>query len=142
MIEPTCRLFKPAGIPARVLEKISLTVDELEALRLADYEGLYHEQAAVMMNVSRQTFGRIVAKARSRVATALIENKALNIGGGVFEVDGSGCPMPERGGQREGRRGKGETGKKVRPGPGREAGLGHRSRGQPGLCAHGGSRST
>lgn len=114
MAEPTCRLFKPAGIPTRNLDKISLTVDELEALRLADYEGLYHEQAAAMMNVSRQTFGRIVAKARSIVATALIENKALNIGGGVFEVDANGCPMPGRGGQREGRRG----------------------------CAHGGSRST
>jgi len=105
MAEPTCRLFKPAGIPTRNLDKISLTVDELEALRLADYEGLYHEQAAAMMNISRQTFGRIVAKARSMVATALIENKALNIGGGVFEVDANGCPMPERGGQREGRRG-------------------------------------
>ena len=128
MTEPTCRLFKPAGIPARNLEKVSLTVDELEALRLADYEGLYHEQAAALMNVSRQTFGRIVSQARSRVATALIENKALNIGGGVFEVDDNGCPMPERGGQRKGRRREGEAG--------------NRLRGQPGLCAHGGSRST
>lgn len=96
MSEPTCRMFKPAGIPARKLQKVSLTVDELEALRLADYEGLYHEQAAKMMNISRQTFGRIVSKARSRVATALIEGQVLKIGGGVFEVDENGCPMPER----------------------------------------------
>ena len=108
MAEPTCRLFKPAGIPARNLEKVSLTVDELEALRLADYEGLYHEQAAAMMNVSRQTFGRIVSAARARVATALLENKALKIGGGVFEVDGNGCSRPEGAGQRAGRKGEGE----------------------------------
>ena len=105
MAEPTCRLFKPAGIPARNLEKVSLTVDELEALRLADYEGLYHQQAAAMMNVSRQTFGRIVSAARTRVATALIENKALRIGGGVFEVDGNGCSRPEGAGQRADRKG-------------------------------------
>ena len=105
MNEPTCTLFKPAGIPARMLEQVSLTVDELEALRLADYEGLYHEQAAGMMNVSRQTFGRIVSEARSKVATALIEDKALKIGGGVFEVDDNECPMPEHVGQRAGRRG-------------------------------------
>ncbi len=128
MAEPACRLFKPAGIPARNLEKVSLTVDELEALRLADYEGLYHEQAAAMMNVSRQTFGRIVSAARARVATALLENKALNIGGGVFEVDGNGCSRPEGAGQRAGRKGEGETG--------------NRSRGQPGLCAHRGGRSS
>ncbi len=89
-------------------------MDELEALRLADHEGLYHEQAAIMMNVSRQTFGRIVSKARSVVASALIEGKALKIGGGVFEVDDDGCPMPERRGQREGRRGEGDAGNRTR----------------------------
>ena len=104
MNEPNCSLFKPAGIPARKLGQVPLTVDELEALRLADYEGLYHEQAAAMMNVSRQTFGRIVTKARSRVATALIEGKVLRIGGGVFEVAKNGCPRPEGSGQRAGRR--------------------------------------
>jgi len=106
MFEPTCRLFKPAGIPAKKLEKVSLTVDELEALRLADYEGLYQEKAASMMNVSRQTFGRIVSAARSKVATALIEDKALKIGGGVVEVDGNGCPKSGRRGRRAGRSGK------------------------------------
>ena len=105
MNEPTCKLFKPAGIPARKLEQVVLTVDEFEALRLADYDGLYHEQAAAKMNVSRQTFGRIVTQARSRVATALIDGKALKIGGGVFEVDDKGCPTLKRGGPRAGRKG-------------------------------------
>lgn len=110
MNEPACTLFKPAGIPARMLEQVSLTVDEFEALRLADYEGLYHEQAAGKMNVSRQTFGRIVSQARARVATALIGGKALKIEGGVFELDDNGCLEPERKGQRAGRRGCAQRG--------------------------------
>ena len=94
--EPACTFFKPAGVPARQLAQIALTVDELEALRLADYQGLYHEQAAELMNVSRQTFGRIVSRARCQVAQALIEGKALKIEGGVFEVGKHGRPMPGR----------------------------------------------
>ena len=55
------------------------TLDEMEAMRLADIEGLYHGDAAVGMGVSRQTFGRILAQARKKVACALIGGKALRI---------------------------------------------------------------
>jgi predicted DNA-binding protein (UPF0251 family)/predicted Fe-Mo cluster-binding NifX family protein len=75
-------LFKPAGIPARELEVSTLTVDQVEALRLADLEGLYQEAAARRMGVSRQTFGRIVEEARRRVADAILNGKALRIEGG------------------------------------------------------------
>ena len=61
------------------LNKISLTLDQLEALRLADLEGLSQEEAARMMNVSRQTFGRIVEQAREVVANALINGKSIEI---------------------------------------------------------------
>ena len=61
-------------------------MDELEALRLADLESLYQEQAAGRMKVSRQTFGRIVESARRKVAEALVEGKALRIDGGAYEV--------------------------------------------------------
>jgi predicted DNA-binding protein (UPF0251 family)/predicted Fe-Mo cluster-binding NifX family protein len=80
---PAASVFKPAGIPARELEETNLSLDELEALRLADYVGLYQEAAALRMGVSRQTFGRIVESARRKVAEALIEGRALRIGGGV-----------------------------------------------------------
>ncbi|MCE5272268.1 DUF134 domain-containing protein [bacterium] len=83
---PGCRLFKPAGTPTSALEEVILSVDELEALRLADYEGLYQESAAARMNVSRQTFGRIIQSARRKVASALVEAKALRIEGGTFEM--------------------------------------------------------
>ncbi len=70
----------------RMLEQVALTIDEFEALRLADLEGLYQEQAAEQMNVSRQTFGRILEVAHKKVADALVHGKALSIEGGSFEV--------------------------------------------------------
>jgi predicted DNA-binding protein (UPF0251 family) len=84
--EPTCRKFKPSGIPARELEEVKLAVEELEALRLGDMEGLYHETAAQMMNVSRATFGRILQDGRRKVATALVGGLALTIDGGNYQM--------------------------------------------------------
>jgi predicted DNA-binding protein (UPF0251 family) len=69
-----------------MLEDVTLTVDEFEAIRLADLENLYQEQAAEKMNVSRQTFGRIIESARKKVAEALVQGKALKIEGGEFEM--------------------------------------------------------
>ena len=82
---PRCGLFKPAGVPACTLEEVVLEVDELEALRLSDLEGLYQEDAAARMKVSRATFGRIVESARRKVADALVAGKALRIEGGAYE---------------------------------------------------------
>ena len=83
---PPAGVFKPAGIPGRFLEEVVLGLDGLEALRLADLEGLYQEEAAARMGVSRATFGRIVADARRRVAEALVEGKLLRIEGGPVEA--------------------------------------------------------
>ncbi len=71
--------FKPRGIPLVQLDEVVLNLDELEAIRLADYEGLYHEQAAEKMNISRPTFGRILGEARRKVAEVIVDGKALNI---------------------------------------------------------------
>ncbi|MDA3832646.1 MAG: DUF134 domain-containing protein [Spirochaetales bacterium] len=84
---PAYPRFKPAGIPATELETIILTLDELEALRLADFEGLYQEEAAELMEVSRQTFGNIITSARQKCAEALIHGKQLLIEGGDYEID-------------------------------------------------------
>ena len=83
---PGSSYFKPRGIPLSTLEEVVLSVDEFEAIRLADLEGLYQEQAAERMKVSRQTFGRIVETARRKVAKALVEGKALKIEGGEVEM--------------------------------------------------------
>jgi predicted DNA-binding protein (UPF0251 family) len=79
---PRFGYFKPAGIPVSMLEEVALSVDEFEALRLADLEGLYQEQAAARMAVSRATFARIVEAARHKVAEVLVHGRALRIAGG------------------------------------------------------------
>ena len=78
-------VFKPQGVPMRSLEELDLPLDCLEAMRLADVEGLYHQEAAERMGISRATFGRILERGRKIVATALIEGKGLSIGGGPVE---------------------------------------------------------
>lgn len=83
---PENKYFKPRGIPLSTLEEITLTIDEFEAIRLADLEALYQEQAAREMKVSRQTFGRIIGSAHKKVGEALVKGKALKIEGGDFEI--------------------------------------------------------
>jgi len=85
---PEVNYFKPRGIPMFDLEEVILTVDEREALRLADYLGMSHEEAGQEMGVSRATFGRILEKARKIVADAMINGKAIMIEGGSFQVVG------------------------------------------------------
>jgi predicted DNA-binding protein (UPF0251 family) len=88
---PPVKEFKPVGRPSRELERLELTLDEFEALRLADYEGLYHEQAAELMGISRPTLTRLVTSARRKVATLLVEGVRLVVKGGeipmVVEVE-------------------------------------------------------
>lgn len=83
---PRSSYFKPQGIPLRDLSELRLPVEGLEALRLADMEGLTAEAAAAGMGVSRHTFGRVLAEARATVAQALVTGAALRIGGGHYEV--------------------------------------------------------
>jgi len=79
---PDKNYFKPRGIPSVELEEIVLHLDEFEAIRLADYEQLYQEEAAAQMSISRQTFGRIIDGAHKKIADVLIHGKALKIEGG------------------------------------------------------------
>ena len=87
------RAFKPIGRPSTELEIETLRADELEALRLADLEGLYQEAAAERMGVSRPTFARILDRARAVVARALVEERLLLIGDGPV-VEGPSKPLP------------------------------------------------
>jgi uncharacterized protein len=76
---PPATYFKPAGIPLRDLGEVELAPDELEAVRLADDEDLYHTEGARRMGVSRQTFDRILCRARRKIAAALVHGQALRI---------------------------------------------------------------
>lgn len=90
---PNAYYFKPRAVSMMVLKEVALSLDELEAMRLADYEGLYHEKAARQMKVSRATFGRILDEARRKVMEAILEGKALKIEKTLSPVV---CPSPCR----------------------------------------------
>jgi len=90
--QPQPVVYKPAGVALSELRPIHLLPEELEALRLADVERLTQVQAAQSMGVSRSTLQRILARARRRVAVALVEGQALQIEGATVDVV---CP-PQR----------------------------------------------
>jgi predicted DNA-binding protein (UPF0251 family) len=83
---PNATYFKPAGIPLRNLEEVRMSIEEAEAIRLKDLEGLEQEQGAEKMNISRPTFQRVLASARQKIADALLNGKAISIEGGNFEM--------------------------------------------------------
>lgn len=82
---PNFQYFKPGGIPRRLLKSMTLTVDEYEAIRLADYQGLEHLQAAAEMAISRPTFTRLIEKARHKIAQAIVDGMELIVEGGNIE---------------------------------------------------------
>jgi predicted DNA-binding protein (UPF0251 family) len=104
---PRASFFKPAGVPARLLEQVELTVDEVEALRLTDVERLSQEEAARRLGVSRQTVGRVVDSAHRKVADALVNGKALAIGGGPYRL---ACGGPDDTQQQQQQESPGRTG--------------------------------
>lgn len=83
---PQASYFKPQGIPLRDLNESILSVEGLEAIRLADREGLNMEEAAAHMGISRHTFGRILREAHRNIAAALLDGLALRIEGGRFTL--------------------------------------------------------
>jgi len=68
------------------LDEVRLLVEEAEAIRLKDIEGLELEKCAQKMNISRTTFSRILDSARQKIADALLNGKAIRIEGGNFEM--------------------------------------------------------
>ena len=83
---PPAVFYKPEGIPLSRLKGSVLPLEGLEALRLADAEGLSQEEAAALMGVSRPTFCRILTEARGIVANALARGRAIRIDGGRYRL--------------------------------------------------------
>lgn len=103
---PVAREFRPEGIEAE--EVVVLTLEEFEAVRLIDFEGLDQSQAAEIMNVSRQTVGRILRAGRYKLSKSVVRALRLRVSGGCYKVRGNGAgPF----GRKRGRgRGKGRGG--------------------------------
>ena len=97
---PAIAAFVPQGIT--IIGEIFMSVEELESIRLSDFEHMDQETAANIMGVSRHTYGRILANARSIVAEALVTGKALKIEGGAYEFRGMGRCRRRRGGRGRG----------------------------------------
>jgi len=76
------RCFHPIGKDPQKLPRIEMTLDEMEAVKLLDYDGKYQEEAAKSMGVSRQTIGNIVESARYKIAGAILNGSLLSIKGG------------------------------------------------------------
>ncbi len=71
--------FKPCGIRRKNLESVFLRTDEMEAIRLSDFEGLYQQECADKMGISRTTFSRILQSAHKKIADALLNGKTIGI---------------------------------------------------------------
>jgi len=83
---PEITYFKPVGSPVKIPKEVNLSIEEAEAIRLNDLEGLGQEECAQRMSISRPTFHRVLASARSKLADALLNGKAIRIKGGNFEM--------------------------------------------------------
>lgn len=86
---PIYTRFKPVGVRSYTVEQISFTIDEYEAIRLADHLGMEHSEAADEMEISRSTFTRLIEKARKKIADFLVEGKELLIEGGNIHFRGN-----------------------------------------------------
>lgn len=112
--KPGSVVYKPAGVPARVLQWVAIGIDEFESIRLLDNQGLTQDQAAEAMGVSRPTVTRIYTRARKKIAEALTEGKAISIEGGpIKKIEKLGFDTGLRGsghGGGQGRRFRGRRG--------------------------------
>jgi len=83
---PNITYFKPRGIPLRELGEVILLVDEFEAVRLKDLEGLEQGECAKKMKISQPTFHRLVLSARKKISEAIVNGKAIRIEGGNYRI--------------------------------------------------------
>ena len=83
---PGVTYFKPVGIPMRMLDEVSISVEELEAMRLRDIEKLKQQQCARLMDISRSTYQRVLSSARGKITGAIIKGRAIKIEGGNYKV--------------------------------------------------------
>jgi predicted DNA-binding protein (UPF0251 family) len=88
MHEPGFTYFKPAGVRMRELDDSVISVDEYEAIRLKDLEGLEQEEAAQKMNISQPTLHRLLLSARKKITDAIVNGKAIKIQGGNYMMTG------------------------------------------------------
>lgn len=118
---PEICYFKPVGVPMLQLLEATLGVDQLEALRLKDLEGLSQEECAERMNLGQSTFQRILSRARRNLTRAIVEGRAIRIEGGNYKLIARTFQCAECGFRWEQEPGENEEPPKVCPACGSEA---------------------
>ena len=93
---PEATHYKPVGVPLKRLQSVRLQLDQLEAMRLVDVEGMNQEQAAQSMGVSKPTVCRMLREGRRAVALALVSGAAISIEGGNFRLQNDESPRHGR----------------------------------------------
>lgn len=88
--DPDVTYFKPAGIAKSDLDEVLMNVDEYEAIRLKDLDGLGQEESSKRMEVSQPTFHRIILSARKKIADAIVNGKSIRIEGGEYKIQARG----------------------------------------------------
>lgn len=86
---PWATFFKPVGVPLSALEGVTLTLEEVESIRLKDIEDLHQEECARCMGISRATFHQIVKSARGKLADAILNGKSIRVEGGSVAFPGA-----------------------------------------------------
>ncbi len=84
--EPNTTYYKPRGIPIGTIGEVVLNIDEFEAIRVKDLEGMPQKDAAQRLKVSQPTLHRILKSAHTKIAEALVNGKALRIEGGPYQL--------------------------------------------------------
>jgi predicted DNA-binding protein (UPF0251 family) len=84
--EPGVTFFKPRGVPMNQLEEITISIEEYEALKLADLQGKSQKDSAERMGVSQPTFNRLLSAARKKISNAIVNGKAIKIEGGHYVI--------------------------------------------------------
>lgn len=87
--EPNVDYFKPRGVPMGKIQSVDLQVEELEAVKLCDMEGISQESASGRMGISQPTLSRLLASGRKKLAEGIVMGRAIRISGGNYKVDPS-----------------------------------------------------
>ncbi|MDF7807800.1 DUF134 domain-containing protein [Pontiellaceae bacterium B12219] len=107
--QPGSTFFKPSGVPMKGLRISTILLDELEAMRLVDAEGLQQTQAAERMGISQSTIARLLASGRNKTAHALAHGEALQLQQGSAPLNYQTPPASAPGGRRRGHHGRGHA---------------------------------
>ncbi|SDY42358.1 DUF134 domain-containing protein [Tindallia californiensis] len=83
---PSIKAFGPVEQCSEAMNRVDMSIEEFESIRLMDYENLGQETSAEVMGVARSTFQRIYNDARKKIAYSLVQGATIHIEGGNYKL--------------------------------------------------------